>query len=91
MNEFLMTAAILLPAAALMTVALRAVDRHIRRRQQLAFLRGPLREQLHYMMSSPMKGRRIMAHDADRLPAATTVTVAPIRPVALLTEQQLSA
>ena len=81
MTTILMTAAISLTAATAMTFALRAVDRYIRRRQQLAFLRGPLRDQLQYMMNRPME-----------LPAApATATVTPIQPVAMLTDQKLCA
>ena len=58
----------------------REIDRRIRRRQQLAFLQGPLRAQLQYMMQSPAPIR-----------ITTASQVATVEPAGLLTHQQLSA
>ena len=79
MNALMITAVLL--TTVLMTVGLRALDRRIRRRQQLAYLRGPLREQLQYMMNSP----------AVRAIPSPVTTVPVTRPAGLLTDHRLSA
>ena len=80
-----MTTTTLLIAAVAATAALigicRELDHQLQRRQQLNFLRGPLREQLLQAMSG--RGAKSSGQPA--------VVVAPVQPVALLTETKRCA
>lgn len=67
----------------LATMGLREVNRRILRDEQLDYLHGPLRRQVHYMLQSPrLTTARI---------STTVEAVRPTKPAGLLNHQQLSA
>ncbi len=92
------TAAALLSLTAAMTplaiMACYAIDRHIRRKGQLAYLRGPLRDQVMYMMNSPALAHApALAHTmhSNQPRLAEVESSSQAIPAGLLTHKQLSA
>ena len=69
-------------ATASLILVLRQLDRAIRRRRQIAFLTGPLRQQLQFMIRN---------HVDDRTSELKSRPVLMLRPVALLNDHRLSA
>ncbi|MEM8669362.1 MAG: hypothetical protein AAGG48_17695 [Planctomycetota bacterium] len=81
MYDYLIITVISVSAFILLTVACHRIDRFLRRREQRAFLLGPLRDQLQYMMNSrPLRTAPVI-----------TLNVQSTQPIALLDDHRLSA
>ncbi len=80
----LTTTLLALAATTLTALGVREVNRRLRRKEQLHYLRGDLRDQVQYMLGSPRLSRGLLT-------ANSVETVRTAQPAGLLTHQQLSA